>query len=37
MMAARQVKGDHPDKKVYLGPPGQGVGCEAENPTSKKQ
>jgi len=28
---ARQVKGDDPDKKGYPGPPGWGLGHEADN------
>jgi len=30
---AGQVNGDNPDKKGYPGPPGWGVGHEANNPT----
>ena len=30
---ARQVKGDDPDKKGYPGPPGWGIGCEADTLT----
>jgi hypothetical protein len=33
---ARQVKGDDPDKKGYLGPPGWGFGVELTTPHSKK-
>jgi len=31
---ARQVKGDEPDKKGYIGPPGWGLELEAHNLTS---
>jgi len=34
---ARQVKGDHPDKKGHSGPPGWGLGHEANNLTSVKR
>jgi hypothetical protein len=33
---ARQVKGDDPDKKGYLGPPGSGFGVRLTTPHSKK-
>jgi hypothetical protein len=33
---ARQVKGDDPDKKGYLGPPGWGFGAGLTTPHSKK-
>jgi hypothetical protein len=33
---ARQVKGDDPDKKGYLGPPGWGFGVGLTIPHSKK-
>jgi hypothetical protein len=33
---AKQVKGDDPDKKGHPGPPGCGLGCEADNLTSLK-
>jgi hypothetical protein len=33
---ARQVKGDDPDIKGYLGPPGWGFGVELKTPHSKK-
>jgi hypothetical protein len=33
---ARQVKGDHPDKKGYPGPPGWGFGVGLTTPHSKK-
>jgi hypothetical protein len=33
---ARQVKGDDPDKKRYLGPPGCGLGVELTTQPSKK-
>jgi hypothetical protein len=33
---ARQVKGDEPDKKGYLGPPGRGFGVWLPSPHSKK-
>jgi hypothetical protein len=33
---ARQVKGDHPDKKEYPGPPGWGFGVGLTTPHSKK-
>jgi hypothetical protein len=33
---ARQVKGDDPDKKGYLGPPGWGFGVGLTTPHSKK-
>jgi hypothetical protein len=32
---ARQVKGDDPDKKGYLGPPGWGFGVRLTTPHSK--
>ena len=33
---ARQVKGDDPDKKEYLGPPGWGFGVGLTTPHSMK-
>ena len=36
MMAARQVKSDHPDKKGYPGPPGLGLGMRLKIPLKKK-
>jgi hypothetical protein len=33
---ARQVKGDDPDEKGYLGPPGWGLGVRLTTPLHKK-
>ena len=35
-MAARQVKGDHPDIKGYPGPQGWGLGVRLKIPPQKK-
>jgi len=36
MMAARQVKSDHPYKKGYPGPPGWRLGVRLKIPLKKK-
>jgi len=30
---AGQVKGEHPDKEIYIGPPGRGLGQWASTPS----
>jgi len=34
---ARQVKGEHPDKEMYTGPPGWGLGRWTSTPSPEKK